>query len=369
MNKILDTIFNTRKYKKLTTTTTPLELTDRYLRIFQENKNSNKNKRKRSLVIVPGYSVDNPPRIGHHLYYINALKYDPILNPLGYHQILLFDIYSEKDGRCNFKHDIPQLAKELMICIDTAKDNWEFEENDEIDFLGASMGGLIVRQLIHEKMKKSNLLPTKNWGTLKISTILLIATPNFGCKIVDYLQNPLVQFILRLLYGKDNFSKSDQFNQISIGDIPLFGKFLSRILKKKSTINSFLTHLNSKVHTPGKIRWITLRGTKNQWFSKILYGLKKENDGVVEAKRVSLIGAENIIDKDLGSDIAWNHRDLYMANDVCNLLFGLLILNLQLNDYLRLLNESFIKKGYITQKLPSRDIFDEYRKPIKSHLS
>ena len=101
MNRVLNSIFNTKKYARSIANNTPYELSQRFIKIYNSKASSLQNN-KRSLIIVPGYSVDNPPRIGHHLYYINALKFDPITNPLGYHRIYLFDIYSKKDGRCNF---------------------------------------------------------------------------------------------------------------------------------------------------------------------------------------------------------------------------------------------------------------------------
>ena len=366
MNRVLNSIFNTKKYARSIANNTPYELSQRFIKIYNSKASSLQNN-KRSLIIVPGYSVDNPPRIGHHLYYINALKFDSITNPLGYHRIYLFDIYSKKDGRCNFQLDIPQLVEELMISIDTARDNWNFEENGEVDIIGASMGGLIVRKFIQEKMIGNNLLPTTKWGTLHIQNILLISTPNYGCKIIDLIQNPFIQIVLRIMFGKNNFSKSEQFQQIGVGNTSVFGKILSKIFRKKTSDNQFLKELNAQNPTPGTVRWITLRGTKSQIFSNFIYNKKIPNDGVVEADRVILNGAENICDIDLGSKTAWNHRDLYMANDVCNLLFGLLALNLQLNEYLKLLNLEEItdeKSNIITR----RKLFDEYsvssRKPV-----
>ncbi|MCK5184627.1 MAG: hypothetical protein KAQ95_09995, partial [Candidatus Heimdallarchaeota archaeon] len=140
---------------------------------------------KRTLIIVPGYSVSNPPRIGDHRYYVQALQYHPTRNPKGYKKIYVFDLYSKKDGRCNFRHDITTLAEELMKSIETSRDNWLFCENGEIDFIGASMGGLIVRKFIQDFMVGENQISTKSQGTLRIKNIILIATPNYGCKIVD----------------------------------------------------------------------------------------------------------------------------------------------------------------------------------------
>jgi len=233
MNKVLDRIFSINK-KTNCSDQSPLKiLTKRYLDTFKVNKRP-QNSNERVLIIIPGYSVDNPPRIGHHLYYIDTLKYDPKNNPFGYKRIYLFDIYSQKDGRCNFKHSIPELAEELFESINTNRDSWEFQENDEIDFIGASMGGLIVRKFIQEKMRGNNLLPTENRGVLRIKNILLIATPNKGCKIIDRLQSPLIKGILRSIYGKNNFSQSEQFLQISIGNQAVYGKILSLFNKKKS---------------------------------------------------------------------------------------------------------------------------------------
>ncbi|MHA1220694.1 MAG: hypothetical protein ACTSQB_03065, partial [Candidatus Heimdallarchaeota archaeon] len=179
----------------------------------------------RTLIIIPGYSISNPPRIGDHRFYIDALKFHPEKNPYGYKRIYLFDLYSNKDGRCNFKYDIPTLADELYAGInDSSRDNWQFVEGGDIDFIAASMGGLILRSFVQKYMIGENKIETARWGPLKITTAILIGTPNFGCSIVDRLQAPFIQFLLRLLFGKNNFSTSEQVNQICIGNFNIFGR-------------------------------------------------------------------------------------------------------------------------------------------------
>ncbi|NHJ38505.1 MAG: hypothetical protein FK731_00625 [Asgard group archaeon] len=289
----------------------------------------------RTLIIVPGYSVSNPPKIGDHRHYIKSLKYHEKMNPNGYKHIFVFDLYSKKDGRCNFKLNIPQLAHELYKSINTKRDNWMFALNGEIDFIGASMGGLIVRKFIQLFALNDNQLFT-NWGILQIKNVILIATPNHGCRIVDRLQSPFIQFILRLFYGKKNFSKSEQFQQIAKGNINVYGKFLGLFKTKFSNKNIFLEELNSSDISSSSIRWITIRGTKWKWYSSLLYNRNEKNDGVVKSTSVMLDGAENIADMDLEMNISWDHRDLYESESICKLLFGLLTLNLKLNDYLYL---------------------------------
>jgi len=303
------------------------------------------NNSKKVLIIVPGYSVSIPPRIGDHRYYISALKYHKEKNPFGYKKIYLFDLYSKKANRCHFNFDIPMLAKLLFKAINSDETTWRFTKNCEIDFIGASMGGLIVRKFINDYMIGKNIIRTQKWGGLRINTIVLIATPNFGCSIIDKLQNPIIQFLLKIAYRKNNFSISQQFRQLSSGNTFIFGPFLRKFSAKKTPPNVFLEELNSKIPTPGDIRWITIHGTKKQWFSCLIYKHNVENDGVVEAAHVELNGAENISDKDLQK--LWDHRDLYQDKAICNLLFGLLILNLKLDDYL-ILNQLF-KKNSISQ--------------------
>jgi len=367
MNKVLDRIFSVNKKTNCSDQSPLIILTKRYLDTFKANKRS-QNSNERVLIIIPGYSVDNPPRIGHHLYYIEALKYDPKNNPFGYKRIYLFDIYSQKDGRCNFKHNIPELAEELFKSINTNRDSWEFQENDEIDFIGASMGGLIVRKFIQEKMRGNNLLPTENRGILRIKNILLIATPNKGCKIIDRLQSPLIKGILRSIYGKNNFSQSEQFLQISVGNQAVYGKILSLFNKKKSLKNEFMEELNSHPSTPGTIRWMTIRGTKRQWFTKTIYKKHTPNDGVVEADDVILPGAENICDTDLGGKDLWNHRDLYVSKNVSSLMFGLLVLELSLENYLQISTNYQKEFGKLPEKFlekqPSKSFNDFLKKPI-----
>ncbi|MHA1924193.1 MAG: hypothetical protein ACTSVP_14065 [Candidatus Heimdallarchaeota archaeon] len=285
------------------------------------------------LIIVPGYSVSNPPKIGDHHYYINTLKFHPGKNPNGYKHIYLFDLYSQKDGRCNFKLSIPQLAQELWKSITTSRDGWIFPTNCNIDFIGGSMGGLIVREFIRQFIHGDNLLQTISWGTLCIDSIVLIATPNHGCKLIDKLHNPIIQALLRFVYGRDNFSTSEQFQQIGVGNQFVFGRILCKIFRKKTPENNFLTELNKENPITGKIRWVTLRGSKRNWLSLLLYGKKRSNDGVVESSRVILEGAENISDKDVDHSFSWNHRDLYQSQEVCDLLYGLLILNFSLIEY------------------------------------
>ncbi|MHA1740432.1 MAG: hypothetical protein ACTSXA_15005, partial [Candidatus Heimdallarchaeota archaeon] len=101
----------------------------------------------------------------------------------------------------------------------------------------------------------------------------------------------------------------------------------------KTPENNFLTELNKENPITGKIRWVTLRGSKRNWLSLLLYGKKRSNDGVVESSRVILEGAENISDKDVDHSFSWNHRDLYQSQEVCDLLYGLLILNFSLIEY------------------------------------
>ncbi|MBD3191575.1 MAG: hypothetical protein GF308_13080 [Candidatus Heimdallarchaeota archaeon] len=290
---------------------------------------------KRTLIIVPGYSVNIPPRIGHHLYYINALKYDPQNNPRGYRRIHLFDIYSKKAGRCNFKATIPQLADDLWQAINSPQNDWSFEVDGEVDFIGGSMGGLIIRQLIRNHLQGKNELLTKKWGTLHVNTILLIGTPNFGCKLVDRLQSPLIQLILRLWQGKNNFSTSQQLQQVRVGNEPVFGKLLRKLFNKKTPKNCFLADLNQADLTPGDIRWITVSGSKRTWSSFLLFSRGTENDGVVASSQVHLPGAENIHDYDLGPAVSWDHRDLYENPQFCQLLRGLLVHGLTLDDYVQ----------------------------------
>ena len=367
MNKVLDRIFSVKKKTNVERNKQTI-LTRRYLQIFGSSyKLPEEN--ERTLIIIPGYSVDNPPRIGHHLYYINALKYDSEKNPYGYKRIYLFDIYSQKDGRCNFKHNIPELAEELFTSINTNRDSWEFEANGEIDIIGASMGGLIVRKFIQDKMIGNNLLQTERWGRLRIRNVLLIATPNKGCKIVDRLQSPFIQILLRLMYGKKNFSKSEQFLQISAGNQPVFGKFMRLFSKKETAKNEFIEKLNSASLTPGTIRWITIRGTKSQWFTKSVYRKKSPNDGVVEAADVILPGAENICDRDIGLNTHWNHRDLYVSEDVSSLMFGLLVLELDLANYLLISDDYNDDLALVFGKLidiQTRKSLDVFHKPSVS---
>ena len=350
MKKLLDRIFSIKKQSSIERNNQEI-LTKRYMHFFGSTTQQSK-ANERTLIIIPGYSVDNPPRIGHHLYHINALKFDPEKNPFGYKRIYLFDIYSQKDGRCNFKHSIPELAEELYTSIDTERDSWEFKQNGEIDIIGASMGGLIARKFIQEKLSGQNKINTKRWGTLRVRNILLIATPNKGCKIVDRLQSPLMQLLLRIIYGKDNFSKSEQFQQIRVGNQPICGKIMNLFIKRKTKKNEFLEQLNILPPTPGTIRWTTIRGTKRQWFTKSIFGKQLLNDGVVEAKDVILPGAENICDTDLGPRNLWNHRDLYVNEDVSSLMFGVLVLGLDLPKYL-LLADSYNEKLKI--HIPTRN--------------
>jgi pimeloyl-ACP methyl ester carboxylesterase len=290
----------------------------------------------RTLIIVPGYSVSNPPRVGDHRYYIKSLKYDPKINPRGYKRIFIFDLYSKKDGRCNFKASISELADELWRSINSLRDNWHFQKNGEVDFIGASMGGLIVRKFTQKYCTESNYLATSLWGKLRVRTILLIGTPNHGCKLVDKLQSPLLQFLLRILQGKDNFSTSKQVQQISVGNVSLPSRLFRPFRQKKSPKNMFLQELNTHKLQSENIRWITLRGTKSNWYGKLIYGFRAPNDGVIEANRAMLEGAENICDKDLSPDLSWDHRDLYQDDSVCILMKELLINNRTLNDCRRI---------------------------------
>ncbi|NHJ86317.1 MAG: hypothetical protein FK734_12710 [Asgard group archaeon] len=287
---------------------------------------------ERILVIIPGYSVSIPPKIGDHRYYIQALKYHQQINPRGYKKIYVFDLYSKKDGRCNFNSDIPMLAKELFSSMNSIRDDWKFSTNCEIDFIGASMGGLILRKFLNDYLCNGNQINTKRWGTLTVKTVLFIATPNLGCKIVDMLEKPFIQFIFRILFGKNNFSKSQQVKQLAVGN-QLIRKGLFREKNRLySSKNSFLDELNSESLETKNIRWITIRGTKGKWYTKLIYSNDELNDGVVAATSVPIKAAENIEDKDLG--FSWNHRDLYNNSEVCNLLFGLLVLNLNLHEYI-----------------------------------
>ena len=322
---------------------------------------------KRTLIIVPGYSVSNPPRIGDHRYYIQALQYHPTRNPKGYKRIYVFDLYSKKDGRCNFHHDITMLAAELMKSIETSRDNWLFCENGEIDFIGASMGGLILRKFIQDFMVGENQISTKSQGTLRIKNIILIATPNYGCKIVDLLQNPAIQLFLRIFYGKKNFSQSQQVQQISVGHINVWAPLFRNLITKYTPVNVFLKRLNSNVQTPGNIRWITIHGTKRRWFTGLLYNKNIVNDGVVAAASVPLKGAENISDKDFGIGISWSHRDLYKNEGFCNLLVDLLVFNMQITDYLENKHLNFTHKISKNTRFRKKHLEDILKPPIHSY--
>ncbi len=321
----------------------------------------------RMLIIVPGYSVSNPPRIGDHRYYIQALQYHPTRNPKGYKKIYVFDLYSKKDGRCNFQLDITTLAAELMKSIETSRDNWSFCENGEIDFIGASMGGLIVRKFIQDFMVGENQISTKSWGTLRIKNIVLIATPNYGCKIVDLLQNPVIQLFLRIFYGKKNFSQSKQVQQISVGQINVWKPFFRNLITKYTPINVFLERLNSTIQTPGNIRWVTIRGTKRKWFTRLLYNKNILSDGVVNAASVPLKGAENISDKDFGIGLSWNHRDLYKNEDFCNFLLDLLVFNMKITDYLENNHLNFTHKIFKNKRFRKKPLKNILKFPIHSY--
>lgn len=321
----------------------------------------------RTLIIVPGYSVSNPPRIGDHRYYIQALQYHPNRNPKGYKKIYVFDLYSKKDGRCNFQLDITTLAAELMKSIETSRDNWSFCENGEIDFIGASMGGLIVRKFIQDFMVGENQISTKSWGTLRIKNIVLIATPNYGCKIVDLLQNPVIQLFLRIFYGKKNFSQSKQVQQISVGQINVWKPFFRNLITKYTPINVFLERLNSTIQTPGNIRWVTIRGTKRKWFTRLLYNKNILSDGVVNAASVPLKGAENISDKDFGIGLSWNHRDLYKNEDFCNFLLDLLVFNMKITDYLENNHLNFTHKIFKNKRFRKKPLKNILKFPIHSY--
>ncbi|HUT81310.1 MAG TPA: hypothetical protein VMZ29_08920 [Candidatus Bathyarchaeia archaeon] len=321
---------------------------------FPNLKNRISNDRsKRILIIIPGYSVSNPPKIGDHRYYIEALKYHPKKNPFGYKQIYLYDLYSKKDGRCNFEYNITNLADELYSKINSNINDWHLIKNGEIDFIAASMGGLILRKFIHKYLLGENQIKTANYGYLKIKTIVMIGTPNYGCLIIDKLRLPLMQLLLHLFYGRNNFSKSEQFQQIGIGNVKIYGRILGKMFRKKSPPNDFLEGLNSLNPTPGKIRWITIRGTKNHWFSNLIYNKKEENDGVVSASNVCLPGAENIADYDINRNQLWNHRDLYQAENVCKLLNGLLVMNYTLDEYLQI-NQSLENQIIINREITSQ---------------
>jgi len=322
---------------------------------------------KRTLIIVPGYSVSNPPRIGDHRYYIQALQYHPTRNPNGYKKIYVFDLYSKKDGRCNFHYDITMLAAELMKSIETPRDNWLFCENGEIDFIGASMGGLIIRKFIQDFMIGENQISTKTQGTLRIKNIILIATPNYGCKIVDLLQNPAIQLFLRIFYGKKNFSQSQQVQQISVGHINVWAPLFRNLITKYTPVNVFLKRLNSSIQTPGNIRWITIHGTKKRWFTSLLYNKNIVNDGVVAAASVPLKGAENISDKDFGIGISWSHRDLYKNEGFCNLLVDLLVFNMQITEYLGNNHLNFTHKISKNTRFRKKHLEDILKPPIHSY--
>jgi len=334
---------------------------------YQFRKNKAEDLTKRTLIIVPGYSVSNPPRIGDHRYYIQALRYHPTKNPKGYKKIYVFDMYSKKDGRCNFHHDIPMLAAELLKSIETPRDNWSFCENGKIDFIGASMGGLIVRKFIQDFMVGENQISTKSWGTLRIKNIILIATPNYGCKIVDLLQNPAIQIFLRIFYGKNNFSQSQQVQQITVGRINVWESIFRNLITKHTPVNVFLKRLNSNIQTPGNIRWITIRGTKSNWYTRLLYNKNIVNDGVVAAASVPLKGAENISDKDFRIGLSWNHRDLYKNEGFCNLLVGLLVFNMQITDYFENNHLIFTHKISKKKKYRKKHLKDILKFPIHSY--
>lgn len=334
---------------------------------YQFRKNKAEDLKNRTLIIVPGYSVSNPPRIGDHRYYIQALQYHPTRNPKGYKKIYVFDLYSKKDGRCNFQLDITTLAAELMKSIETSRDNWSFCENGEIDFIGASMGGLIVRKFIQDFMVGENQISTKSWGTLRIKNIVLIATPNYGCKVVDLLQNPVIQLFLRIFYGKNNFSQSKQVQQISVGQINVWKPFFRNLITKYTPINVFLERLNSTIQTPGNIRWVTIRGTKRKWFTRLLYNKNILSDGVVNAASVPLKGAENISDKDFGIGLSWNHRDLYKNEDFCNFLLDLLVFNVKITDYFENNHLNFTHKIFKNKRFRKKPLKDILKLPIHSY--
>ncbi|NPE07061.1 MAG: hypothetical protein GNW80_02160 [Asgard group archaeon] len=334
---------------------------------YQFRKHEAEDLTKRTLIIVPGYSVSNPPRIGDHRHYIQALQYHPTRNPKGYKKICVFDLYSKKDGRCNFQHDITTLAVELMKSIETSRDNWSFCENGEIDFIGASMGGLIVRKFIQDFMVGENQISTISWGTLRIKNIVLIATPNYGCKIVDLLQNPVIQLFLRIFYGKNNFSQSQQVQQISVGRINVWEPLFRKLITKHTPINVFLKRLNSVIQTPGNIRWVTIRGTKRKWFTRLLYNKNVMTDGVVAAASVPLKGAENISDKDFGIGLSWNHRDLYKNEDFCNFLVDLLLFNMQITDYLENNHLNFTHKISKNKRFRMNTLKGILKLPIHSY--
>jgi len=313
---------------------------------------------KKVLVIVPGYSVSNPPKIGDHRFYIQKLQYHPKTNPKGYKKIFLFDLYSKKDGRCNFRLDIPALADELYSSLTNRESDWKISNNTTIDFIGASMGGLIIRTFIRRYLHEPNLILKSPERALKIGTIVLIGTPNRGCKIVDYLQAPLIQKLLRIFYGKDHFARSQQFKQIAVGGVSLLGSILGKYFRKRTPKNTFLKALNEGSQTPGAIRWVTIRGTKRRWYASLLFDKNELNDGVVSATSVPLQGAENIADYDLPFNFLWDHRDLYQNEDFCALLNGLLVLNLNLKDYLQLKKwlqrkpQTTLERAFFSQKVP-----------------
>jgi hypothetical protein len=290
----------------------------------------------RTLIIVPGYSITYPPTIGEHDQYISALKFDPETNPRGYKRIYIFNLYSKERKCCNFKITLSELAEQLWRKITEKNDDWEFTYNGKIDFIGASMGGLIVRKMIKDHLVGQNILKTKTWGALKINTIVLIATPNFGCAVIDRLYHPFYRRLIALLQKRDPFKGNRQLKQAAVGNKPVFKGIFSKIFKRRSPENHFLEELNNGDLTPGNIRWITIRGTKKRWFSKLVYDNDAYDDGVVEASKVPLPEAENICDKDLGKNISWDHRDLYENPQVADLLHGLMINSLTVQEYLQL---------------------------------
>ena len=191
---------------------------------------------------------------------------------------------------------------------------------------------MILRKFLNDYLCNGNQVNTKQWGTLTIKTILFIATPNLGCKIVDLLERPIIQFILRILFGKNNFSKSQQVKQLAVGNQMIRKGLFRKKNRLYSSKNDFLKQLNNESLKTKDVRWITIRGTKNKWYTRLIYSKNELNDGVVAATSVPINIAENIEDKDLGC--SWDHRDLYDNSEVCALISGLLVLNLHLDEYI-----------------------------------
>ncbi|MEA2070643.1 MAG: hypothetical protein U9O98_05065 [Asgard group archaeon] len=282
--------------------------------------------KKKALLIVPGFSISYPPEIGNHKEYIKSLKYQSQINPFGYHSIHLFNPYNhgKKDY---YEITLSQLTHNLWKRVLSLIEIWKEYGIKEIDIIGASMGGILVRKLLSLHLIKPNYLKTAN-ASIKIRNVLLIATPNYGSKLVNLVLSAVGQFIIRLFFGKNNFTMYKHIQQLSVRK-----KLTKNRFKRNKKKHNFLSKLNSDNSTPGDIRYITLIGTKAKWYSPLIFGWKKPNDGVVAASSALLPGAENIHDYEIQETYGWNHRDLYEHPDVCQTIREILLYNFTKKDY------------------------------------